>query len=99
MYLFPWLEMVLCLVDRRWSGIFAAKHQKEKWLILLEQEIPWWRVLYMVTCRIIITQNAFRYGICTGSASAFSEELATKAEVEALIEKNKKFICREGEGF
>ena len=36
--------------------------------------------------------DAFRYGICTGSASAFSEELATKAEVEALIEKNKNLF-------
>ena len=33
--------------------------------------------------------EAFKMGICTGSASAFSEELATKAEVEALYEKNK----------
>lgn len=31
--------------------------------------------------------DAFRYGICTGSASAFSEELATKAEVDALLDK------------
>ena len=29
--------------------------------------------------------DAFRYGVCTGSASAFSEELATKEAVEALI--------------
>ena len=36
--------------------------------------------------------DAFRYGICTGSASAFSEELATKAEVEALIDKNKNLF-------
>ena len=33
--------------------------------------------------------DAFKYGVCTGSASAFSEELATKAEVEALLDKNK----------
>ncbi|MBQ1802474.1 MAG: 1-phosphofructokinase [Lachnobacterium sp.] len=33
--------------------------------------------------------EAFKMGVCTGSASAFSEELATKAEVEALYEKNK----------
>ena len=33
--------------------------------------------------------DAFQYGVCTGSASAFSEELATKAEVEALLDKNK----------
>ena len=32
-------------------------------------------------------KQAFIYGVCTGSASAFSEELATKPEVEALIEK------------
>lgn len=30
-------------------------------------------------------EEAFRWGVCTGSASAFSEELATKAEVEALL--------------
>lgn len=29
--------------------------------------------------------QAFRYGICTGSASAFSEELAKKEEVENLL--------------
>lgn len=34
-------------------------------------------------------KEAFRYGVCTGSASAFSEELATKEEVEALLEKSK----------
>ena len=33
--------------------------------------------------------EAFKMGVCTGSASAFSEELATKAEVEALYEKHK----------
>lgn len=33
--------------------------------------------------------DAFQYGVCTGSASAFSEELATKAEVEDLLDKNK----------
>lgn len=38
--------------------------------------------------------EAFHYGICTGSASAFSEELATKTEVEALI---KTFRCRCGD--
>ena len=32
-------------------------------------------------------KQAFIYGVCTGSASAFSEELATKSEVEALIDK------------
>lgn len=30
-------------------------------------------------------QTAFQLGVATGSASAFSEELATKAEVEALL--------------
>ena len=29
--------------------------------------------------------SAFRMGLCTGSASAFSEELATRPEVEALL--------------
>lgn len=32
-------------------------------------------------------EKAFRMGVCTGSASAFSENLATKAEVEALLEQ------------
>ncbi|MBQ1477013.1 MAG: 1-phosphofructokinase [Erysipelotrichaceae bacterium] len=30
-------------------------------------------------------EKAFRMGLCTGSASAFSEELATREEVEALL--------------
>lgn len=34
--------------------------------------------------------KAFRQGIATGSASAFSETLATKAEVEALLQKMNK---------
>jgi 1-phosphofructokinase len=33
-------------------------------------------------------EKAFRMGVCTGSASAFSEELATKAEVARLLEEN-----------
>lgn len=33
--------------------------------------------------------EAFQMGVCTGSASAFSEELATKEEVTALLEKNR----------
>ena len=36
--------------------------------------------------------DAFRYGVCTGSASAFSEELATKEEVLALMDANKKLF-------
>ena len=32
-------------------------------------------------------KNAFEIGVCTGSASAFSEELATKEEVEGLYVK------------
>lgn len=32
-------------------------------------------------------EKAFHYGVCTGSASAFSEELATKEEVFALLDK------------
>lgn len=31
-------------------------------------------------------EKAFYYGLCTGSASAFSENLATRPEVEALLE-------------
>ena len=34
-------------------------------------------------------KEALRYGLCTGSASAFSEELATEAEVEELIKNYK----------
>ncbi|MCQ2527975.1 MAG: 1-phosphofructokinase [Saccharofermentans sp.] len=34
-------------------------------------------------------KEALRRGLCTGSASAFSEELATKAEVEELIKNYK----------
>lgn len=34
-------------------------------------------------------ENAFRMGVCTGSASAFSEELATRAQVEHLLAENK----------
>lgn len=30
-------------------------------------------------------EQAFKIGVCTGSASAFSEELATKTEVDALL--------------
>uniref|UniRef100_UPI0040565775 1-phosphofructokinase n=1 Tax=Acetatifactor sp. TaxID=1872090 RepID=UPI0040565775 len=35
--------------------------------------------------------SAFRKGLCTGSASAFSEELATKEEVEALLKRDLNF--------
>ena len=34
--------------------------------------------------------QAFKMGVCTGSASAFSEELATREEVEQLL-KNHAF--------
>lgn len=37
-------------------------------------------------------EKAFQMGVCTGSASAFSEELATKAEVTALLDTNKKLF-------
>lgn len=33
--------------------------------------------------------RAFQMGVCSGSASAFSEELATREEVLALLDKNK----------
>ena len=39
--------------------------------------------------------KAFQMGVCTGSASAFSEELATKAEVIALLDSNKKLFIGE----
>lgn len=39
--------------------------------------------------------NAFRMGVCTGSASAFSEELATKAEVQALLAANQNLFTGE----
>lgn len=38
--------------------------------------------------------DAFKMGVCTGSASAFSEELATKAEVTALLDSNKELFVR-----
>lgn len=37
-------------------------------------------------------KQAFMYGVCTGSASAFSEELATKAEVIALLDRSKNLF-------
>lgn len=37
-------------------------------------------------------KQAFMYGVCTGSASAFSEELATKAEVLALLDRSKNLF-------
>lgn len=37
-------------------------------------------------------REAFKMGVCTGSASAFSEELATKAEVTALLDRNEKLF-------
>lgn len=33
-------------------------------------------------------KEAFKMGVCAGSASAFSEELATKEEVEALLQRH-----------
>lgn len=36
--------------------------------------------------------EAFRLGVCTGSASAFSEELARKAEVMELIKQNENLF-------
>ena len=39
--------------------------------------------------------KAFQMGVCTGSASAFSEELATKAEVVTLLDSNKKLFAGE----
>ena len=37
-----------------------------------------------------IYEDAFYYGICSGSASAFSENLATRKEVEKLLKKMKQ---------
>ncbi len=34
-------------------------------------------------------EEAFKWGVCTGSASAFSEELAKKSEVETLLNSHK----------
>ena len=34
-------------------------------------------------------EESFRYGVCTGSASAFSSALATKEEVEKLYRELK----------
>jgi len=36
--------------------------------------------------------EAFSMGVCTGSASAFSKELATKQEVQELLNKNRKLF-------
>lgn len=36
--------------------------------------------------------QAFKLGVCTGSASAFSEELATKKEVEELLKQNEELF-------
>lgn len=36
--------------------------------------------------------DAFQMGVCTGSASAFSEELATKEEVVDLLKQNKEIF-------
>lgn len=40
-------------------------------------------------------EKAFSMGVCTGSASAFSEELATRAEVLELLEQNKELFEKE----
>lgn len=37
-------------------------------------------------------KKAFQMGVCTGSASAFSEELATREKVLALLDKNKNLF-------
>lgn len=37
-------------------------------------------------------EKAFRMGVCTGSASAFSEELATKEEVLTLLRENESLF-------
>jgi 1-phosphofructokinase len=37
-------------------------------------------------------REALLYGICTGSASAFSEELATKEAVHALLHQHPDLI-------
>lgn len=37
-------------------------------------------------------ENAFKMGVCTGSASAFSEELATKKEVEQLLKRYRETV-------
>lgn len=37
-------------------------------------------------------EKAFQMGVCTGSASAFSEQLATKEEVLALLVQNKELF-------
>ncbi len=42
-------------------------------------------------------REAFMRGVCTGSASAFSEELATREEVETLLLQNKHLFVGEKE--
>lgn len=41
--------------------------------------------------------QAFHMGLCAGSASAFSEELATKEEILALWKENQQLFCEENE--
>ena len=43
-----------------------------------EKELCLWQ-------RMEMYRTAFQVGVATGSASAFSENLATKAEVEAVL--------------
>lgn len=39
-------------------------------------------------------QKAFEYGVCTGSASAFSENLATREEVDALLKASQNIFSK-----
>lgn len=40
-------------------------------------------------------EEAFLMGVCTGSASAFSEELAQRAQVEKLLEESRKLFRKQ----
>ena len=42
--------------------------------------------------------QAFKMGVCTGSASAFSENLATKAEIQAVYEQVTRINLQEQTG-
>ena len=50
---------------------------------------------YLQTCNY---EDAFRMGVATGSASAFSENLATKAEIQAVYEQVTRINLQEQTG-
>ena len=49
------------------------------------QEIPWWQVFLAGYMEHASYGEAFRTAVAAGSASAFSEHLATRAEIEQIL--------------